>query len=69
MTIEKISLHCIFKYVNKTKPTIEKILPSISKLDTDDKLDADKLRKLLSGMVENQLLELSDNVYKIKGVL
>ena len=69
MTIEKISLHCIFKYVNKTKPTIEKILPSISKLDTDDKQDADKLRKLLSGMVENQLLELSDNVYKIKGVL
>ena len=69
MTIEKISLHCIFKYVNKKKPNFEKILPSISKLDTDDKQDADKLRKLLSGMVENQLLELSDNVYKIKGVL
>ena len=39
----------------------------MSKLDTVDNLDADKLRKLLSGMIENQLLELSDNVYKVKG--
>ena len=39
----------------------------MSKLDTVDNLDADKLRKLLPGMIENQLLELSDNVYKIKG--
>ena len=38
----------------------------MSKLDTVDNLDADKLRKLLSGMTENQLLELSD-VYKVKG--
>ena len=28
--------------------------------------DADKLRKLLSGMIQNQLLKLSDNVYKVK---
>ena len=39
----------------------------MSKLDTVDDLDADKLRKILSGMIENQLLELPDNVYKIKG--
>ena len=39
----------------------------MSKLDTEDNLDVDKLRKLLSGMIESQLLELSDNVYKIKG--
>ena len=39
----------------------------MSKLHTVDNLHADKLRKLLSGMIENQLLELSDNVYKIKG--
>ena len=32
-----------------------------------DTLDAHKLRKLLSGMIENQSLELSDNIYKIKG--
>ena len=38
----------------------------MSKLDTVNKLDTDKLRKLLSGMIENQLLKLSDNVYKIK---
>ena len=30
-------------------------------------VDADKLRKLLSGSIENQLLELFDNVSKIKG--
>ena len=28
--------------------------------------DAHKLRKLLSGMIQNQLLKLSDNVYKVK---
>ena len=39
----------------------------MSKLDTVDNLNEDKLTKLLSGMIENQLLELSDNVYKIKG--
>ena len=38
----------------------------MSKLDTGDNINADKLRKLLSCMIENQLLELSDNVYKIK---
>ena len=37
------------------------------KLHTVDNLDADKLRTFLSGMIENQLLELSDNVYKIQG--
>ena len=37
------------------------------KLDTVDNLDEDKLRKLLSGIIENQQLELSDNVYRIKG--
>ena len=55
------------KYVSKKKPTFEKILASMSKLDTVDNLDANKLRKLLSGMIENQLLELSYNVYNIKG--
>ena len=55
------------KYVSKKKPTFEKILASMSKLDTVDNLNEDKLTKLLSGMIENQLLELSDNVYKIKG--
>ena len=55
------------KYVSKKNPTFEKILASMSKLDTVNKLDTDNLRKLLSGMIENQLLELSDNVYKIKG--
>ena len=54
------------KYVSKKKPPFEKILASMSKLDTVDNLDVDKLRKLLSGMIENQLLELSD-VFKIKG--
>ena len=39
----------------------------MSKLDTVDNWNENKLRKLLSGMIENQLLELSDNVYKIKG--
>ena len=38
----------------------------MSKLDTVDNLDADKLRKFVSGMNKNQLLELSDNVCKIK---
>ena len=55
------------KYVSKKTSTFEKILATMSKLDTVDNLDADKLRKLLSGMIENQLLELSDNVYKAKG--
>ena len=55
------------KYVRKKKPTFEKLLASMSELDTEDNLDVDKLRKLLSGMIENQLLELSDNVYKVKG--
>ena len=55
------------KYVSKKKPTFEKILASMLKLDTVDNLDEDKLRKLLSGMIENQQLELSDNVYRIKG--
>ena len=55
------------KYVRKKKPTFEKLLASMSALDTEDNLDVDKLRKLLSGMIENQLLELSDNVYKVKG--
>ena len=32
-----------------------------------DNLDADKLRNLLSAMIENQLLELPDNVHRIKG--
>ena len=56
------------KYVSKKKPTFdEKILASMSKLDTVNNLDADKLKKLLSGITENQRLELSDDVYKIKG--
>ena len=38
----------------------------MSKLDTVDNLNEHKLRKLLSGMIEYQLLELPDNVYKIK---
>ena len=38
----------------------------MSKLDTVDNLNEHKLRKLLSGMIENQLLELPDNVYTIK---
>ena len=32
-----------------------------------DNLDADKLRNLLSAMIENQLLELPGNVHRIKG--
>ena len=56
------------KYVSKKKPTFdEKILASMSKLDTVNNLDADKLKKHLSGITENQRLELSDDVYKIKG--
>ena len=39
----------------------------MSKLDTVDNLDADKLKKRLSGITENQRLELSDDIYKIKG--
>ena len=54
------------KYVSQRKSTFEKILASMSKLDTVNNLDKDKLRKIFSGMVENQLLELRD-VYKIKG--
>ena len=54
------------KHVSKKKPTFEKILANMSKLDTADNLGADKLRKFVPGMNENQLLELSDNVYKIK---
>ena len=38
----------------------------MSKIDPEDNLDADKLRKLLPGIIENQLLELSDHVYKTK---
>ena len=53
--------------VSKKKPICEKMLASMSKLHTLDNLDAEKLRKLPSGMIENQLLELPDNVYKIKG--
>ena len=49
------------------KPTSEKILARMSKLDTLDNLDADKSRRLLSGMTENELLELSDNADKMKG--
>ena len=42
------------KYVSKKKPTFdEKILASMSKLDTVNNLDADKLKKLLSGITEN----------------
>ena len=55
------------KYVGKKKPAFGKILASKSKLDTVDNLDADKLRKLLPVMIKKKLLELSDNVYKIKG--
>ena len=54
------------KYVSKKKPTFENILSSMSKLDRVGNLDADKLRKLFSCTIKNQLLELSDNVYKIK---
>ena len=54
------------KCASKKKPTCEKILASMSKLDTVENLDADKLRKRLSDMIENQLLELFDDVYKIK---
>ena len=54
------------KYINKKKSTFEKILASISKLDTED-LNAKKSRKHLSGITEKQLLGLTDNVYKIKG--
>ena len=39
----------------------------MSKLDRVDNLDSDRLRKRRSGMIENQLLKLSDNVCKIKG--
>ena len=49
------------------KLTFEKILARMSKLDTLDNLDADKSRRLLSGMTENELLELSDNADKMKG--
>ena len=40
------------KYVCKKKPAFGKILASMSKLDTVDNLDADKLRKLLSFMIK-----------------
>ena len=39
----------------------------MSKSDTVVNLDADKIRKLLSDMIENRLLLLSDIVYIIKG--
>ena len=39
----------------------------MSKSDTVVNLDADKLRKLLSDMIENRLLLLSDIAYIIKG--
>ena len=50
--MEGLIYDCInhIKCVSKKKPNFEKNLASISKLD----------------MIENQLLELSDNVYKIK---
>ena len=54
------------KHVSKKKLTFENILASMSKLDTVHNLDADKSRKFVSGMNKNQLLELPDNVYKIK---
>ena len=54
------------KYINKKKSTFEKILASISKLDTED-LNAKKSRKHLSCITEKQLLGLTDNEYKIKG--
>ena len=38
------------KYVSKKKPTFEKILTSMSKLNTVDNLDADKLRKRISDL-------------------
>ena len=41
------------KYVSKRKPTIEKILASMSKLNIED-LKAWKLKKLLSSMIEKQ---------------
>ena len=50
------------KYVSKKNSTFEYFLISMSKLATSA-----KLRKLLSGIILNQLLELSHNVYKIKG--
>ena len=54
--MEECINECInhINYVSKKKPTFEKILASMSKLDTED-LDAEKLRKLLSVMVEKQL--------------
>ena len=39
----------------------------MSKSDTVVNLDADKIRKLLSDMIENRLLLLSDIAYIIKG--
>ena len=68
--MERSIYDCIkhLKQVSKKKPTFdEKILASMSKLDTVDNLDADKLKKRLSGITENQRLELSDDIYKIKG--
>ena len=55
------------KYVRKKKAIFKKNRGSMSKVDTVDNLDVDKLRKLASDMIEKQLLELSDNFYKIKG--
>ena len=52
------------KYVNKKNPTFGYFLVSMSKLATSE-----KLRKLLSGIIVNQSLELSNNVYKIKGII
>lgn len=62
--IERSVYDCInhVKYVNNKNSTFEEIFASMSKLDAEDKLDADKLRTFLSGMIENQLLKLSDNV-------
>ena len=50
------------KYVSMKNPTSEKILASRSKVVTENQ-DADKLR---SSAIEKQLIELSDNVNKIK---
>ena len=52
------------KYVSKKNPTFEYFLISMSKLGTSE-----KLRKLLSGIINDQLLELSNNAYKIRGRL
>ena len=51
----------------RRRKILKKILANMSKLDTADDLCEDKLRKLPSGMIENQLLEHSDNFDKTNG--